>query len=52
MQTRKSSEKRVHVRNEPMDSNDDKEIVETFEELEKILQYLLSRSYEDMDELK
>lgn len=51
-QTRKSSEKRVHVRNKPMNSSDDKEIVETFEELEKILQSLLSRLYEDVDELE
>lgn len=52
MQTRKSSEKRVHVRNSLMDSGDDKEIVETFEELERILQFLLSNPYEDMDELE
>lgn len=35
-----------------MNSSDDKEIVETFEELEKILQSLLSRIYEDVDELE
>lgn len=52
MQTRKSSEKRVHVRNKPMDSNDEKEIIKTFEELKKILQLLLSRPYEDTDELE
>ena len=52
MQTRKLSEKRVHVRNKPMDLNDEKEIIKTFEELERILQLLLSTPYEDTDELE